>query len=134
MSGYVQKALRRVQHPPPIKPQNQPHEHTVPNYGATQQYTNTPTKEPTLDTANKIFIQQVLGAFLYYARAIDHTMLVALSAIAAEQATPTNSIVNKIKTFLDYAATQEQAVITYRISDMVLAIHSDASYLSERNA
>ena len=28
-------------------------------------------------------------------------------------------------------ATQEEAILTYRVSDMVLAIHSDASYLSK---
>ena len=33
--------------------------------------------------------------------------------------------------FLDYAASQEEAVLTYHASDMVLACHSDASYLSE---
>ncbi len=35
------------------------------------------------------------------------------------------------KQFLDFMATQEDAVLTYRASDMVLAIHSDASYLSK---
>ena len=34
-------------------------------------------------------------------------------------------------TFLDYAASQEEAAIAYHASDMVLACHSDASYLSE---
>jgi hypothetical protein len=33
--------------------------------------------------------------------------------------------------FLDYAASQEDAIVTYRASDMKLAIHSDASYFSE---
>ena len=37
-------------------------------------------------------------------------------------------------TFLDYAASQEKAVIAYHASDMVLACHSDASYLSEPGA
>ena len=37
-------------------------------------------------------------------------------------------------TFLDYAASQEEAVITYHASNMVLACHSDASYLSEPGA
>ena len=32
---------------------------------------------------------------------------------------------------LDYLATQEDAVLSYHASDMVLAVHSDASYLSE---
>ena len=72
--------------------------------------------------------------FLYYARAVDSTMLVALSSIASEQAKPTATTMKKIKQFLDYAASQEEAVITYHASDMVLAIHSDASYLSEAKA
>jgi hypothetical protein len=35
---------------------------------------------------------------------------------------------------LDYLGTQEEAVLTYNASEMVLAAHSDASYLSESNA
>jgi hypothetical protein len=35
------------------------------------------------------------------------------------------------KQFLDYMAMQEDAILTYHTSNMVLAIHSDASYLSE---
>ena len=61
-------------------------------------------------------------------------MLVALGSLATEQANPTEETMHKCKQFLDYAASQEDAVITYRKSDMVLAIHSDASYLSEPRA
>ena len=35
---------------------------------------------------------------------------------------------------MDYLTTQEPAVLTYRKSDMVLAVHSDASYLNEEEA
>jgi hypothetical protein len=35
---------------------------------------------------------------------------------------------------LDYLAMQEDAIISYHVSDMVLAVHSDASYLSEPKA
>ena len=35
---------------------------------------------------------------------------------------------------LHYIETQEEAVITYNASDMKLAAHSDASYLSEPQA
>ena len=38
------------------------------------------------------------------------------------------------KLFLDYMASQEEAVLTYKVSDMVLTIHRDASYLSEPKA
>jgi hypothetical protein len=35
------------------------------------------------------------------------------------------------KKFLDFMATQEEAVLTFRASNMVLAIHSNALYLSK---
>ena len=87
-----------------------------------------------LGKKNKKYIQQVLGAFLYYALAVDPTMLVALSTIASEQASPTRVTMKKVDQNLDYAASQEQAVLTYEASNMVLAVHSDASYLRESKA
>ena len=44
----------------------------------------------------KKYIQQVLGTLLYYARAVNPTMLVALSAIASEQASPTRATMKKL--------------------------------------
>jgi hypothetical protein len=38
------------------------------------------------------------------------------------------------KWLLDYAVTQPDAILTYEKSDMILAIHSDASYLSKAEA
>ena len=61
-------------------------------------------------------------------------MLTALSAIASAQANPTQETMKKCKKFLNYAATHPDAVLTYRASDMVLACHSDASYLIEPKA
>ena len=72
--------------------------------------------------------------FLYYARAVDPTMLVALSAIAADQADPTERTLEKTLYLLDYVATHPDAIITYKKSNMILAIHSDASYLTEPKA
>ncbi len=40
----------------------------------------------------------------------------------------------KVTQFLDYAATHPDAIVTYHASNMVLAGHSDVSYLSESNA
>ena len=40
-------------------------------------------------------------------------MIVALNAITSEQASPTKSTMEKVDHFLDYAASQEQAVLTY---------------------
>ena len=77
---------------------------------------------------DKTFIQEVIGVFLYYARAVDCTMLAALGSLATQQANPTENAMKKVKQFLDYAATHQQdAIITYRAIDMVIAVHSDAS-------
>ena len=40
----------------------------------------------------------------------------------------------KVKQLLDYTATHPDAIVTYNASNMVLAAHSNASYLSESNA
>ena len=76
----------------------------------------------------------MIGTFLYYARCVDALMLPALGTLATQQASPTKNTMKKIKQFLDFAATHPDAVITYHASDMVLAGHSNASYLSESNA
>jgi hypothetical protein len=56
-------------------------------------------------------------------------MLTTVSSIALTQAKPTKETMSNIQFFLDYAATHQDAIITYRASDMVLDVHSNASYL-----
>lgn len=87
---------------------------------------------PATGKAEQQFICQVLGTILFNARGVDPTLLMLLSALASEQAEPTEK--RKIKQLLDYIASQEDAVLIYQASNMVLAVHSDASYLSERLA
>jgi hypothetical protein len=50
-----------------------------------------PTKVPSLMMLVKKHIQQVVGSFLYYARAGDPTILMALSDIATQQSVPTEN-------------------------------------------
>ena len=77
---------------------------------------------------------QVTGTFLFYERAIDNTMIPALSPISSEQNTHTKNTMKRVKQFLDYAVSQEEAIITFNASDIVMAIHSNAFYLSKNNA
>ncbi len=133
MPGYVERALARFGHLIPKILQNQPHKHTVPTYEATIQYAKDDDAANLLKEEKK-YIQQVLGTFLYYGRAVDSTMLMALSSIASNQAEPTKETMDNIKLFLDYAASHQDAILTYQASDMVLIVHSDASYLSEPKA
>jgi hypothetical protein len=52
------------------------------------------------------------------------------SAIASQQASPTEDTRNRINQFLDYMATHPGAKIQYCTSNMVLNVHSNALYLS----
>ena len=70
----------------------------------------------------------MVGSFLYYARAVDCTMLSALGFIATQQANLTKNTMEKVEQLLDYAATHPDAIITYQVSDIVLAAHINASY------
>ena len=115
-------------------PANLPHQHVPPSYGAKAQYTEPEVHIPLLDKIGKTEVQAVTGTLLYYARAVNPTILVALNAIATEQANPTQQSMAKVKQLLDYCAPQEEAIITYRASDMILSVHSDAGYLNKRKS
>ena len=78
-------ALIRFKHRTPKRKQDQPYQHVIPNYGAKIQYAVVPDGTALLDKDDKKFVQQVTGTFLYYARAVDSTMMVALIALASKQ-------------------------------------------------
>ena len=62
------------------------------------------------------------------------TMLTDVGTNATQQRNTTEKTMKKVKQFLEYAASYPDAIITYNASNMVLAGHSDASYLSETKA
>ncbi len=62
------------------------------------------------------------------------TVLMALSTIAMLQATPTERTMEHCIQLLDYLAMHADAKIRFYESDMIMNIHSEASYLSERKA
>jgi hypothetical protein len=59
---------------------------------------------------------------------------VALSAIAAQQATATLATEQAAHLLLDYVATYPNDGIVYRASDMILCAHSNAGFLNETNS
>ena len=134
MPGYIAKTLHRFNHPSPKRPQFSPHKWQRPIYGAAIQYAEEDTTLPPLPPTEVTRIQQIVGTLLYYARAIDNTMLVALNAIAAEQSTATADTAEACSMLLDYAATYPNTSIRYHASGMRLLVESDASYLSIKNA
>jgi hypothetical protein len=111
-----------------------PYQSTPIQYGAKKQYTTQESETPLLDDKAKRFIQQVCGKFLFLGRAVDSTLLCPISAIALQSSKPTEDTMRQTLQLLDYLATQEDAVLFYHASDMVLAVHSNASYLSKPKA
>jgi hypothetical protein len=134
MPGYVQSALHKYQHPKPKHPQHSPYPAPTIQYGAKQQMTDPIDTTEALTPQQKLRLQQIVGTFLYYARAVDPTMLKALSTLGSQQANGTQKTMQALNHFLDYCTTHPEAIIRFKASDMILIIHSDASYLSEAEA
>ena len=128
MPGYLPKALLRFNHLQSKKKQNSPYPHVAPQYGAKIQYTSDANNSPPLNKEATKYIQAVAGTLLYYGWAVNNIILPALSAIATEQAQPMERTKEILTQLLDYCATQEEAIITYSASKMILAMHSNAGY------
>ena len=131
---YIPKVLTRFAHSIPKKPQHNPYKPFPKKYGkAAQDPLPVDDSEP-LDLAGLKRVQQIVGSLLFYARAVDNTLLIGLSAIASQQANPTQLTKRRCEQLLDYVATHPNATVRYHASSMILNIHSDASYLSEPDA
>ena len=74
------------------------------------------------------------GTFTYYARAVNRTILTALSAVTTKQANPTATTMQKPKQFQDYAMSNSNAALTYNASGVMFVVHSKASYLSQKTS
>ena len=58
----------------------------------------------------------------------------ALSSIAVEQTKATEQKMDKCTQLLDYLAGHADAKVRFHVSDMIMNIHLDASYLLEAKA
>ena len=64
------------------------------------------------------YIQQVVGYFLYYARAIDNTIMTAVNEISITQSKPTLATKAKTTMLLDYLSTHPKVKIRYLARNM----------------
>jgi hypothetical protein len=88
MPGYISNVLSKFQHDAPKHPQHTPSRYVTPVYGAKPQYA-TKDETPPLTAQQCLTIQKVTGSVLYYARAVDPTVLMALNDIATNQTNAT---------------------------------------------
>jgi len=130
MPGYIKQALLQFSHPLPACPEHSLHAWQKLKYGAKIQYADPPTTALCLDAADTKCIQEVVGVLLYYAHTIDSTLLTTLGTIATQHAKGTQATMEAITQLLNYCAMHPVATVCYHASDMILWIHSDASYLT----
>ncbi len=131
MPGYLAKAMIRFKHETPNKIQNSLHRHIEIQYGAKQQYVNDEEMlSPPFNKEETKYVQAVAGMLLYYARAVDSTILPALSSLTTKQAKLMQKMIEKVKQLLDYCTTQEEAIITYLVRKMIFCILSRCQILS----
>ena len=134
MPNYVKKLLQKIKHKYKKFPQHAPHQWTIPAYGKKRQFATENDNLPILNKKGIKFVQSIVGSLLYYARAIDFTMLPALNEIAARQANPTSKTLDKCQMLLDYANTYPNSIVRFHASDMILHVDSDAAYLVQEKA
>ncbi len=82
MPGYIASTLTKFNQTNVSAPQHAPHEWHQPTYGAKIQAPIPKDTATPLDSKAITRLQQIVGTLLYYARAVDSTMLVALGTIA----------------------------------------------------
>jgi hypothetical protein len=92
------------------------------------------TISPALSDKDINKLQQLTGTLLYYARAVDPTLIMPINVLASEQSQATEVTADKVVKLLNYCNTHPETKIRYHASDMILHINSDPSYLSENEA
>ena len=79
-------------------------------------------------------LRKIVEKSLYYAGAINPTMLMAVNSLAVVQKKPTTETAKQISQLLNDSAAHRDEVTEYRRSGMIFHIYSDASYISEPEA
>ena len=79
----------------------------------------------TKDNAKRL--QQIYGKFLYYIQALD-TMMHSLNTVATQVTLGIEKTNKAINHFMDYCASNPNAVKLYIACDRILMIHGDAAY------
>ena len=95
------------------------------------QYATDDNYSPLLPAKTINLVQKNVGMLLYYSITVNPTMLTDFGYIAAQQAKGTEKPYTNTLWLLNYYATHPNATILYTTSEIVLHIHSNASYLSE---
>jgi hypothetical protein len=105
MHGYIKATLHKYQHPAHARPEHSPHTWNPPIYGANTQFVNDRTTSPTLSDKDINKLQQITGTLIYYARAVDPTLIMPINVLTSEQSNATEETADKVIKLLNYCNT-----------------------------
>jgi hypothetical protein len=112
MPGYITRAFNRFLHPAPTQSDLSPHPWEQSNYSNKTQFTPDIDTSPLLSSADKLHLTEVLRTLLCYARALDVTILTAISELTSELATGTVQTMKKLTQPLNCFATHPKVIIS----------------------
>jgi hypothetical protein len=133
MLGYIKKVLQKCKHRIPSKLQHCCYSQSPTQYGTKAQEPLPVNISPKLPPEEIKEIQHVIGSILSYACAVNITVLMAPSSIAIKKK-GTTSTIEKAKQLLDHLATNPDAAMRFKASNMIMNLHSNALYFSKANA
>jgi hypothetical protein len=123
-SGRDSASSPAVYTPPVSYPD--PSLHPSPSFPSTSSTPVSPTE--------KTWIQQVVGSLLFYARALDLSILTAVCQLSSHQSNPTQHDLSSAHRLLNYVSSHRNPQKTIHPSSMALWGCTDASYLSRPNS
>jgi hypothetical protein len=131
MPDYISMLLLKFKHPHSTKPWLLPYKYPPIAYSAMSHITPDPYSSELLDASHKFSMQEIVELLLYYARAVDIKLTIALRAIAACQAKATVATELAMDHLLDYVATYPNDGIDYQARNMIICAHADAGFLNK---
>ncbi len=134
MPGYIKKKLQECRHVQSKHTQMCLYLLAPKQFGTEAQAPLPTDNSPRLDKKDIRNVQCILRSIMYYAHAVDMTVLMALSTIASVQTAAMEQTFKRCTQLLDYLASNSNITVQYYASNMVMNIHLDASYLSKAKA
>ncbi len=119
MLGYIKMKLQEYEHIMPKKLQTCPYLPEPKKFGMEAQAPLPHNSTLKLDAKGIKRVQKIVGSILYYAWAVDMTVLMALSSIAVEQTKATEKTMAQCTQLLDYLSGHADAKVRFHASDMI---------------
>jgi hypothetical protein len=123
--SYIPDLLTRL-NIPNLRTRKSPCVHVPPNFGSKDPQVENIDASAPASKEELATLQIIIGSILHYARAVD----AAVCLLASQQPAPTANAMAAAHRLLGCAKLHPNHCLVFKPSDVILRIHSDASYLN----